>query len=762
MKIKSLTFLSAIACYIPVALAATTKGYEIKEQTVVGNGGVIENATIINPGTLFLKGDATSNNITVESGGHFFIINGMDYSSTIEAGGSQYVRHGLAIKTTVRGTQEVHGETESVNIDGGTQEIRSSGRAFNTYITNGGTQHVEGHAILTKIADGIQNVKGGGVAESTTVRGKGYQYVAGTAIHSELYDSSELHVVAGGRALHTRLYHSSKGFINEDGTAEKTTLNDDSSLYLKGGTVESADIFDGSFYAETGKAKGDFNIHGGQMVLYKEAMTETANVKVGGQGTLRLNAGAEDVAYSLKALQLDGGKVYLHDMPVSKSSGWNTLTLDTLEGKGDFYMQTNVSAWKSDLLDVTGNASGAFNVFVEDTGSSPDKDQSLLLVKTASGDATFALGNKDGVVDLGTYQYTLKEKEEGKWSLIADLTQKPEPEQPGQSKPEPNPDTPSDSVPVVKPQPEIVKKRITPSTAAVLNMAAVEPLVFDAELDSVRERMDGRDSFSRDGVVWSTVYNTRDDVSTSAGAGFDHTLSGVTIGADRHFQHENSGITTGGFFSYSHSNVGFDRGGKGNVDSYALGAYASWQHNNGLYVDGIVKVNRFENDVKGRMTGGGAANGSYSAYGAGAHLESGMRLSAGDLGITPYAAFTGFTTDSNKYTLSNGMRAEVGNTRIARAEAGLKTDYHVTLNNGVEIQPWVKAAVRREYADDNKVNVNDDGHFVNDLSGTRGVYQAGIRAKFTEDLSGHLSASYGNGANVESPWRAAAGISWSF
>ncbi len=35
----------------------------------------------------------------------------------------------------------------------------------------------------------------------------------------------------------------------------------------------------------------------------------------------------------------------------------------------------------------------------------------------------------------------------------------------------------------------VPEKRITPSTAAVLNMAATLPLVFDAELNSIRERL---------------------------------------------------------------------------------------------------------------------------------------------------------------------------------------------------------------------------------------------------------------------------------
>lgn len=37
--------------------------------------------------------------------------------------------------------------------------------------------------------------------------------------------------------------------------------------------------------------------------------------------------------------------------------------------------------------------------------------------------------------------------------------------------------------------------------------------------------------------------------------------------------------------------------------------------------------------------------------------------------VRPYLSFTGFTTDGQDYTLSNGMHADVGNTRILRAEA---------------------------------------------------------------------------------------------
>ncbi|WP_261628359.1 autotransporter outer membrane beta-barrel domain-containing protein, partial [Escherichia coli] len=96
-----------------------------------------------------------------------------------------------------------------------------------------------------------------------------------------------------------------------------------------------------------------------------------------------------------------------------------------------------------------------------------------------------------------------------------------------------------------------------------------------------------------------------------------------------------------------------------------------------------------------------------------------------------------------------------------RGEAGVKADWRLKVK-GVEPEVWVKAAVREEYADANRVKVNADGDFVNTLSGTSGVYQAGIRASLTENVSGHVTVSYGEGAGVESPWTARAGFSWRF
>lgn len=291
-------------------------------------------------------------------------------------------------------------------------------------------------------------------------------------------------------------------------------------------------------------------------------------------------------------------------------------------------------------------------------------------------------------------------------------------------------------------------------------MATVDPLIFQAELSSVRSRLDQVRSFSHDTNVWGHYTANRYNVGDSAGAGYGMHVNGVTIGADK-TKDSDSGVTTQGlFFSYSHSDVDFDRGGDGNVDSYSVGAYASYLHNSGFYLDGVLKVNRFGNDVNGKMTSGAAANGYYNTTGIGANLQGGKYFYFGDSYIAPYASVTGFTSNTSDYTLSNGMKAHIGSQRSVMGETGVNLG-HKFVVKGAQVQPYLKLAVTQEFIDDNAVKVNDD-HFTNDLSGTRGVYQLGVNAKVTDRITVHADASYSQGSHVEAPWTANFGASWSF
>lgn len=623
-------------------------------------------------------------------------------------------------------------------------------------------------------------------------------YGAGTSIaDSEIY-GGELTLTEGSSAMNitvntglmqnvnsndtnTVINAKSRYILEGDGGAVSTnlTVNSGGMATIEGGTVNGATVYGEMILLSNASSDPDKNHHAslqgttrvydnGQFRIQSGSDTSAASLEIANGGTVYLGtsyntantpSGQTD-DYAFTDVTMNGGNiVYTPCGRIRTTECYKNLTVNTLSGTGTLYMNTDIAMQQGDFLTVTGEANGDFGVYVTDTGASPTTDTSLQIIQTSGGDADFTLANSGGVVDVGTYEYNLVSDNKGGWYLA----QAQQPTPPDDGGDTPTPPTPDDggNTPT-PPEPPAPAPVITPSTAAVLNMAAVDPLVFQAELSSVRHRLNEIRSFSHDTTVWSDVYNTRNDTSTDAGAGFDQTLNGVTIGVDQSKRSGNGVTTRGLLFGYSHSDVDFDRGGDGNVDSYSVGAYAGYQHDNGVYLDGILKANRFENNVNGRMTSGGAADGYYDSNGLGIHLEGGKYFHLGETYIAPYAAFTAFTTDNSEYTLSNGMYAHAGNERSVQAEAGVNVGHRFTLQNGATLQPYFGAAVTEEFVDDNEVDVNNDGHFKNDTSGARGVYQAGLRAQFSPRLTAHIDASYAEGSHIESPWIAHAGIAWSF
>lgn len=128
--------------------------------------------------------------------------------------------------------------------------------------------------------------------------------------------------------------------------------------------------------------------------------------------------------------------------------------------------------------------------------------------------------------------------------------------------------------------------------------------------------------------------------------------------------------------------------------------------------------------------------------------------------IAPYAAVTGFTSTSADYGLSDGLKANTGNARSTVGEAGVMAGHNFALKD-VVVKPYAKVAVQREFTKSNHVRVNDDG-FTNDFSGQAGVYQVGVDAVMSKNLSLHADAGYSEGNHIESPWTGTVGVSYSF
>lgn len=690
-------------------------GYQIVQM------GGAANQTTLNNGVLQVYGAA--NDPTIKGGRLIVEKDGITVLAAIEKGGLLEVKEGgLAIAVDQKAGGAIKASTRVMEVFGtnrlGQFEIKN-GIANNMLLENGGSLRVEENDFAyntTVDSGGLLEVMDGGTATGVDKKAGGKLIVSTNALEVSGTNSKGQFSIKDGVSKNYELDDGSGLIVMEDTQAIDTILDEHATMQSLGkdtGTkVQANAVYDLGRSDQNGSItysskaisenmvinNGRANVWAGTMVnvsvrgndgilevmkpqinyapamlVGKVVVSEGASFRThGAVDTSKADVSLENSVWTIIAditttnqntllnlanLAMSDANVIMMDEPVTRSSvtasaeNFITLTTNTLSGNGNFYMRTDMANHQSDQLNVTGQATGDFKIFVTDTGASPAAGDSLTLVTTGGGDAAFTLGNAGGVVDIGTYEYTLLDNGNHSWSLAENRAQ------------------------------------ITPSTTDVLNMAAAQPLVFDAELDTVRERLGSVKGVNYDTAMWSSAINTRNNVTTDAGAGFEQTLTGLTLGIDSRFSREETSTIRGLFFGYSHSDIGFDRSGKGNVDSYTLGAYAGWEHQNGAYVDGVVKVDRFANTIHCKMSNGATAFGDYNSNGAGAHVESGFRWVDGLWSVRPYLAFTGFTTDGQDYTLSNGMRADVGNTRILRAEAGTAVSYHMDLQNGTTLEP---------------------------------------------------------------------------
>ena len=783
---------------------------------VVSSGGSATSTTI-NGGRqdVFSGGSATST--TINGGLQVVSRGGSATSTTINSDGWQDVNDGgSATSTTINsgGGQAVNsdGSATSTTINGGRQDVYSNGSATSTTINNGGGQAVYsgGSATSTTINSGGQlsvfsgsavdiTQNSGGAIETDTssdlsgTNAKGSFSIAGGSANNMLLENGgSLMVLDGHQASDTTVgSYGTLGVVSGSVLRGTTTLLDKSRLAGDVVTNEgnlyflnnSAATFigtltgTGSLTQAGGNTRfsGQLSQDGGIILQSGAAMTmdalqAKANVTTWSGTTLTLdngsiltgsvtgdNTGAGDMTVkgasvwhpdgdsTVGALTLDNGTVDFHPLtttrltPVFRAV---SLTAGSLSGNGRFLMNTDIASHTGDILNVTGNASGNFVLDIKNTGREPvSAGTPLQVVHTGSGDAAFTLNG--GKVDAGTWEYYLS-KENTDWYLKADASQ-PGTDNPGANNPEP---------PV---------RHTTTSADAVLDMATAPVYVFNSELQSLRFRHgDVMQNTRSPGGVWGRYTGSDNRISGGAGAGYSLSQSGMETGGDTVFELSDSRLAVGAFVSYTDNSISHNRGGSSTVGSTGGGLYATWFDNDGYYVDGVIKVNRFSNELRTRMSDGTAVKGDYHQNGFGGSLEAGRTFSLNEnTWIQPYIRSTAFRAEAKDISLDNGMKAKAGATKSLQGEAGVNLGMNLEIA-GTVVRPYLTTAVSHEFSDNNRVRINDRYDFTNDISGTTGKYGAGVSAQLTANAGVWAEASYQKGSNIESPVTGSVGFRINF
>ena len=667
-------------------------------------------------GVAFSIEQGAANNILLTNGGVLTVESDTTSAKTqVNAGGREIVKtKATATGTTLTGGEQiVEGVANETTInDGGIQTVSANGEAIKTTINEGGTLTVNDNGKATDIVQNsgaaLQTSTANGIEISGTHQYGTFSIASNLATNMLLENGGNLLVLAGTEARDSTV---DKGGAMQNLGQDSATKVNSGGQYTLG---RSKDEFQALARAE------DLQVAGGTAIVYAGTL---ANASVSGAtGSLSLMTPRDNVT----PVKLEGAVRITDSATLTLGNGVDTTLADlTAASRGSVWLNSNNSCAG------TSNCEYRVNSLLLNDGdvylSAPATTNDIyntLTTSELSGSGNFYLHTN--VAGSRGDQLIVNNNATGNFKIFVQDT--------GVS---PQSD---DAMTLVK----------TGGGDASFTLGNTGGFVDLGTYEYVL-KSDGNSN-----------WNLTNNVTTDAGAGFEQTLTGMTVGIDSRNDIPEGIATLGAFMGYSHSHIGFDRGGHGSVGSYSLGGYASWEHESGFYLDGIVKLNRFESNVAGKMSSGGAANGSYHSNGLGGHIETGMRFTDGNWNLTPYASLTGFTADNPEYHLSNGMGSKSVDTRSIYRELGATLSYNMRLGNGMEVEPWLKAAVRKEFVDDNRVKVNNDGNFVNDLSGRRGIYQAGIKASFSSSLSGHLGVGYSHGAGVESPWNAVAGANWSF
>jgi len=421
---------------------------------------------------------------------------------------------------------------------------------------------------------------------------------------------------------------------------------------------------------------------------------------------------------AIRSLSMDGGSVNFAE------DGFHTFSLNELSGQGSFGMRVDLDKGVGDLIDVNGQASGQFGLRVRNTGLevvSSDMEP-LKVVHTEGGDAQFSL--LGGRVDLGAFSYQLKQQGND-WFIVGE------------------------------------DKVISPSTQSALALFNAAPTVWMGELSTLRTRM-GEIRGTGRGGSWMRAYGSRLNATTGDGVDYRQQISGLSLGADAPIEVSHGQLLFGVLGGYSKSDLDLSRGTSGKIDSYYAGAYGTWLADDGYYLDGVLKLNRFRNKAKVAMSDASQAKGDYSNSAVGGWVEFGRHIKlADDYFLEPFTQLSSVVVEGKDYRMDNGLKAKNDRTHSLLGKVGTSAGRTIALKDGGVLQPYVRVALAQEFSRSNEVSVND-AKFDNSLFGSRAELGAGVSVSLSERLQVHADFDYMKGKHVEQPWGANVGLRLAF
>ncbi|UYZ84944.1 autotransporter outer membrane beta-barrel domain-containing protein [Entomomonas sp. E2T0] len=404
------------------------------------------------------------------------------------------------------------------------------------------------------------------------------------------------------------------------------------------------------------------------------------------------------------------------------NSNFTTLTTKELSGIGLFSMKTDIAQQLGDLINITETTTGNHSLAIANQGSAAtDGTETLTVVTTADGGGNFKLNNQ---VEAGGYIYGLRKASNDKdWELYA------------------------------LPSGGNIGGTQTSSALAGASFLNTSYLLNYIDNQTLLQRLgDLRVTGAGNATsgLWVKAFGGK--LSSFDGkqlSGFDMPYSGTQLGIDKDFSVSSGTLLVGVMAGITQGNLNYKQG-DGTAKNYTLGLYSTYYHDQGFYVDTVLKYNNIHNQFNVKDTTGMSVKGKGRTQGINASVEVGKRLWINDskagFYIEPQLQVSTGVQGGDTVKASNGLKIKLDSYNSTLGRSSAIIGYQTQGTNPINI--YFKSGYLREFNANTSYKLNGSKE-KNSFRGQWWDNGIGITANINKVHNIYMDANYAKGSKFD-------------
>ena len=664
---------------------------------------------------------------------------------------------GAKIKTDADVSHAVVIASDSrAEISGGTEIITSKDSSFGVGVTTKSkatidnasikTQGRQSHAVYVAVASSADITNSlistnGDAASAVYISGLSSVTVESSDINVS-GTSAFFHVENGGTINLKRVVPAGKNGNDLLLTSSHGNLNVSESV-LAGNIVQSSDLSSADATMAV-SLKDNSSWSGAANVVNRNMAGVKVDLSVDGSSVWNVTGDS----YTNGAL-VNNGAV---NFGSSKEEGFKEVNVNSYSADGGvLVMKTDLKDKEgSDLLFVKDSATGKSELHVYNTApSGAERSNALVKVMGDSANAEFVLRNPDIVINnvayssAGAWKYRL---ENG--SLY-----------------------PGSTGPVDANREWYLLRDGTTPTGDAITKAAVQHDLWYTETNTMTKRLGIYRDNLWNGGLWFEAAANKENFKTDETnmLNENQNFKTGTIGYD--FKKESAnGIWWYGLMAGYGKNTSDLIGGVGELDikSYHASLYAVYRDNGGMYINTILKYNKYKNDMrinhKDSFTQSlqGYDGGEWDQNGLGISLQAGKKYEIADSDgwyWEPQLQFSWNRVFASDYTTKSGITVNIDDIDYIRLRGGVVIGKQITFADGRLLDLYGDLSVIHDFDGDAVLRMSGAEH-KSSLGGTWATIGLGANYRYAQGKFMHLRFQYSDGTSYREPFTVYAGLSF--